>query len=990
MKEFPKKYDSSFENELYQRRLDQWYFKPKVSTTWKQFTIVLPPPNVTGKLHVWHSLTASIEDAMVRYHRMQWDETLWLPWTDHAAISTQVVVEKKLQEQWIDKDSLSREAFLAHVWDWSHKSRNTINTQIRQMWASLDRSKEAFTMWEKESRGVREAFKKLFDQEKIYRSTYMVNRSPWAKTVLSDLEVNHEEVQTKMYTIRYFVQWKWDSISVSTIRPETIFADVAIAVHPKDRRYKRRIGRNVLIPIINKPIPVIADEKVQIEFGTWALKITPWHAEEDFHIAQRHDLPMDQFALDRENIFTENAWPNFAWKNAYDFLDNLIHYLGEIGNLEKVEDYTTKIPVCDRTWVRVQPMLSKQRFMNVDPAAKRLQQDLQESKMWVHPNRFIKTFDDRLWNIRPWCISRQLYRWHRIPIRYDKNWKPYCFTDKTVLEKSSWDHSVLSMIIFNLIADSRISNPFGIEELIECLTSSTVTEHTWRVIDVYLQQYSLSEEYAWECIVLAEIFDDADADTIQKQWWQLIDILESSCNISQSWDTYRFNYYILWERASLTQENDVLDTWFSSALWPFTTMGWPEKTRDMEHFYPNSVLETWYDIIFFRVIRMMIMGVELTDQLPFKDVYFHGLVRDPKGAKMSKSKGNWVDPLKLIEKYWADSLRWALLLGNTPWNDQKFSEQKINYVSRFITKFWNASRFVMMQSESIKSVSSRNELETYLIDHAWQLNDYDTRILWKLNDLNVTVTKYHNKFMLGEALQESINFVWNDFCDWYIEIAKRAPSECTPYVLRYVVLTWCALLHPFLPFVTEKLRWLFGSKDALIISQRPQNKEIGTKNYRINLLMDMIAQWRSLRVQVTDKPHEKITLSVQSNIDIHTLVQNHEQLVKSILNVDTIVYASEIDSIDSNFTTAVLMDITLWVKWIKEINRKDILKDYLYQKEQEEQFLMRIRATLSAPWFVENAPNHVVEDKKKKMNEVKAKIAKIDVEIQKIRMKYKS
>lgn len=991
MKEFPKKYDTGFEQELYTWREKQWYFKPSESKTGEQFTIILPPPNVTWKLHLGHSVMTAIEDAMVRYHRMQWDETLWLPGTDHASISTQVVVEQQLAARWIDKKSLTREEFLAHVRERVRESRSTITQQIKSMGASLDRSRERFTMWENESRWVRSAFKQLFDQEKIYRSTYMVNRSPGAETVLSDLEVNHEEIDTKMYTIRYFVQWKGDSISVSTIRPETIFADVAIAVHPKDRRYKKWIGRNVLIPIVNRPIPIIADEQVQIEFGTWALKITPTHSEEDFIIAQRHDLPLDRFAIDKANVFTELAWPGLEGKPAYEFLDNLIYHLKEIGNLEKVEDYRTKIPVCERTGVRVQPTLSKQWFMNVDPAAKRLLEAFDKEEVDVHPVRFVKTFRDRLEKIRPRCISRQLYRWHRIPIWYDADAKGYAFTDDTVIDLESGISSVLSMIVFNLIADTRLSNPFSLEDLVDILTTGSLTPQHGRVVDVYMAQYALDKRLSKECAALAKIFDITEwskISAIEKQWGQLVDLLDESCNIAQSGDNYVFEFRIDGKVVELTQEDDVLDTWFSSGLRPFVTMWWPDKTADLDKFYPNNVLETGYDIILQRVIKMMILGVEMTGQLPFKDVYFHGLVRDAKGAKMSKSKGNGIDPLRLIEKYGADSLRGALLLWNTPGNDQKFSEQKINYVSRFITKFWNASRFVMKHSSAVGDMS-RTELETHLQKNAAELNDYDTWILGKLSDLIATVTKYHGKFMLGEALQETITFVWNDFCDWYIEIAKRAPSDHTGHVLRYVVMTSCSLLHPFLPFATEKLWSLFGGEWALIVSQRPQAIGIWEKNYRMNLLMDMIAQWRALRTQVTEKPHDKVTLSLQSNIDIHTLVQDHAALVTSILNVETIHYTSEVDQVDPDFTTAVLMDITLGAKWMKTVDWKSVLKDFELQKSEEEQFLTRMRSTLAAPWFMDNAPAHIVEDKKKKLAEVKAKIAKIDLEIQKIRMKHK-
>jgi len=385
---FWKKYDPSFERELYDWREQQGVFKPSGKKWSTPFVTMLPPPNVTGKLHLGHSMMAAIEDVMVRYNRMIWNDTLWVPGTDHASISTEVVVEKQLAAKWIDKDEIGREKFLGHVWDWVSETRGTINDQIKSMGASLDWEREQFTVSEKLSRSVRYAFKNLYDQGKIYQSMYMVNWSPGAQTVLSDLEVENKEVETKMYYVRYFVQWKWDSITVATIRPETIFADVAIAVHPKDRRYKKWIGRNVLVPIVNRPIPVIADESVQIDFGTWALKITPTHSEMDYDIAVNHELPMDRYALDKNNIFTEWAGEQFAWKPVYEFLENLVHYLDEIGNLEKIEDYKTTIPVCERTGTTVQPLLSQQWFMGVKHPADRIMESLENDEVNVHPPRF--------------------------------------------------------------------------------------------------------------------------------------------------------------------------------------------------------------------------------------------------------------------------------------------------------------------------------------------------------------------------------------------------------------------------------------------------------------------------------------------------------------------------------------------------------------------------------------------------------------------------
>ncbi len=938
----------------------------------------------------------AIEDAMVRYARLQGKSALWIPWTDHAGIATQVVVERNLRrDAKKTKDDLGRVAFLDETWKWVRSSRSTITTQIQKMGSSVDWSREEFTMSEQLSRAVRKAFVELYNQKKVYRDTYMVNRSPEAKTVLSDLEVEYKEVTTKLYYIKYFVQGKGESLTVATVRPETMFGDVAVAVHPKDRRYKKWIGKNVLIPIVNKQIPIIADETVSMEFWTWVLKITPSHSEEDFLIARKHNLPVEKYAIDKENKYTEHAGEELAGKQAYDFMDNLIQLLDEIGNLEKVVDYETTIPYCERTWARVQPLLSQQWFFDVHDAAVQVQEHLQNNQVTIHPERFDKQFTQWLEKIRPWCISRQLWWWHRIPVWYDEEGNQYSFDEDTAIASSD-PHMILSKIIFNLIADSRLANPFTLEQLIDLLLQKSLTPQRGRLWEVYTHMYRTKYAGNKEVGAYLDVFEhifgavDLEGADIATAGDALIDLLDKAPQIVPQRDTYRLVYMHEGKEISVEQDEDVLDTRFSSGLRPFSILWRPEHTLDLEKFYPATVLETGYDIIFFRVIRMMLMGVSLTGQMPFKNVYLHGLVRAADGQKMSKSKGNGVDPLKMIDQYGADALRGALILWNTPGNDQKFAEQKVEYVWKFINKLWNATRFVQTQLGEAEEWSRYYlDLVTLIEEEKKQLSEYDVWILNKGNDVVALTNKYYDKFMLGEALQETISFVRHDFCDWYVEIVKGNHSALTPSVLMYVLWTACIMLHPACPFVTEQLWKFLWFEQSLMEVRRPATLAAWQKNYKFNLLMDMITQWRALRQEVVKQAHEEVTLLVQGNRDIHLLLQEHGPLVKKILNASEIVVLTEQDQLPPEFQISLLLDIKLWVKGVVSKDRKTTVQELEREVVQEEQFLQRIRGQLSSNDFLGKAPPAVVEEKKQKMQEVKMKIVTLQHEIQRLKMEHK-
>ncbi len=1011
---FPKRYNFDFEDQIYEYWLKKWYFSPEKleEIKWKlkeKFVIPMPPPNVTGVLHIGHALMLAIEDAMVRYARMKWKKTLRIPWTDHAWIATQVVVEKKLaKEEWKTRHDLWRENFLERVWDWVRFSRSKIISQIKRMWASCDWSREQFTLSERLSRAVRKSFSNLFRKWKIYQWEYIVNWCPRCKTVLSDIEVKYKEEEGKLYYIKYFVVGKWEAITVATTRPETIFADVAIAVNPKDKRYKKYIWKQVYIPIVNRPIPVIADEEVDPSFGTGALKITPTHDADDFEIWKRHNLPMDRFAIDWDWKFTELAPDVFVWKYVDEVFDNLIQYLDEIWNLEKVEDYKHNVPHCDRCDTVIQPMVSKQWFVDVKEFAEK---SIEAVKKWdtkILPDRFNKVFFDWLTNIRPWCISRQLWWWHRIPVWTCSDGHINVFDDEIIFEKYLKEELntsiLLSLIIFNLVADSRLSYKFNIEDLINILTSKSLTPQEGRVIDVYLKIYEnwiknkklksvVKDRLSKEIRNLRQIFEFSDKEDYVKAWEKLIEILDNSFLINKEWDLYKLDLVCekCWKK-DLKQEEDVLDTWFSSALWPFSILGWPEKTKDLEEYYPNTVLETGYDILFFRVARMMMMWFANMNETPFNYVYLHWLVRDEKGEKMSKSKWNVVDPLEVIENYWADALRLTLVRWVTPGNDIKFSKTKLEWNRNYLNKIWNAARYVYTKSFSnidTDIVINYDLLYDDIINNLDKLNDFEKRIIYELDNVIEEVDKYMNKFMLWEAINKIVEFSWNKFCDWFIEISKIQYSEYTNKVLLYVLGSILKLLHPFAPFISEKLWQLLKFEGDLIIQDYPKKIAKINQNVNISVLIDLISEIRNIRNELKLKPHEEVDVMIIANTNMAKFIKKYEDLLKKILRINEFVISSEDRDIDNDYTVRIVYDLKVGVKANKKLSIQDQIKILEQQLKEEKQFLQSLKVMLSNEDFLKKAPKHVVEAKKAKLEEVQQKIIKIEVTLSKLKMKNK-
>lgn len=1000
MRTFDKKYDFSQDDKIYVNWEKDWDFK-ETSDTWNwSYWICLPPPNVTWSLHIGHAAMLTIEDVMVRYNRMAWKETVRIPWTDHAWISTQVVVEKKLKtERWISRHDIWRVKFLDEVWDFAKKSRWEIIKQTKKMWASLDRDREQFTLSERNFRAVREVFKKLYKTWKIYKDNYMTNRCHSCQTVLSDLEVDMVEESWKLVYIKYFLTWKWDSITVATTRPETMFADVAIAVNPNDKRYKKYIWRTVQIPIVNREIPVIADHDVDMSFWTAALKITPTHDKTDFDIAKRHDLPMDMFAIDKEWKLTNLAW-NFEWLKVEESVDIIIEHLENIWNLEKIEDYSHSVPRCERCKTLVQPMVTLQWFVDVKEAAEASSLAIKNKDINIVPSRFEKTFEQWFEKIEPWCISRQLWWWHRIPVRTCKNWHTNVFSEDDIIDryKDSTEYKWnpwLDAILFNLIADNKLESEFNIETLIELLYQDSIVKSQWKTYQSYIDSYDIKSKEIWmfeeDIKTLKEVLDSVksqDVELIMESWEILSWFLEKSLFLNTNDDTFVFELTCseCWS-SELEQDLDTLDTWFSSWLRAFTSLWWPENTDDLKNFYPNTVLETGYDIIFFRVARMMFMSYyvfwenkEGKSRVPFKNVFFHWLVRDSRWQKMSKSRWNWVDPLEKIEESWADALRLSLILWTSPWADLNFSEEKLDYNKRFINKLWNASRFVFSKCQ-IESDDKLvyEELYKLLFENKDELTSFDKWILSQLDELIDDLSKSMDKFTYWESFYSIQKFVWNRFCDWYVEVSKHNDWAFTPTVLLYSLWTIYKLLHPVIPFVTERLRAKMWFEWKLISSSFPKTINI-EKSSVIDNLVEIIIALRNLRHKNNIRPHMSADIFIEnfSKSDL----KSYEDIIKKIVWSDLIL---------ENDNEAVV-DVVWWLKvWVViPENEQDFaqkIQELEKQLSDEESFLQWIRRLLSSDWFKQNANKEVIKSKEDKKEEVEERIFKLKQEISKLKIK---
>ena len=695
MTEIPKAYEpGEIEQKWYRFWMDYGYFTPKIDHKKKPFVIIMPPPNVTGELHLGHALTATLEDIMIRWHRMKGEPALWLPGVDHAGIATQVIVEQKLADEGLDRHKLGREEFIERIWEWVKKSRKSITYQHQRLGASCDWTRERFTLDEGPSLAVRTAFVRLYDKGLIYRGERIVNWCPRCQTALSDLEVQHKDITGNLYYLRYPMAEEDGYVTVATTRPETYLGDTAVAVNPDDARFKTLVGKKVVLPVIGRVIPVIADSAVDPTFGTGAVKITPGHDPVDFEMSERQHLPIVKI-LNPDATMNEQAGP-YVGLDRFACRQKVLADFDKAGLLEKIEPHHHSVGHCGRCQTMVEPEVSKQWFVKVAPLAEAAIKAVTDGKIAIVPERFTKVYLNWMENIRDWCISRQLWWGHRIPV--------------------------------------------------------------W---------------YCQKCNELTVAVDES-----------------STCSHCGSED--------------IVQDPDVLDTWFSSALWPHSTLGWPEDTEDLRYFYPTSVMETGYDILFFWVARMIMMGLEDTDDIPFHTVYLHGLIRDEKGEKMSKMRGNVLNPTDAIEDYGTDALRFAVTTGTSPGNDINLGPHRLEAGRNFANKMWNAARFVFQNLESNpiegKALAQLKAKRPEPIEDRW--------ILSRLNHLVLSVDELMSNFQFGEAERQIHDFFWGEFCDWYIEIAKirLSQSDYSPLpVLAFTLETTLCLLHPFMPFITEEL-----------------------------------------------------------------------------------------------------------------------------------------------------------------------------------------
>src|SRR6266545_8119328 len=780
--ELPKAYDfKDTESRIYAMWEAGGYFKPwndpnkpDFDPSVKPFVISIPPPNVTGELHLGHAMFVSVEDLMIRYHRMKGYSTLWIPGTDHAGIATQLMVERDLlKNEEVTREELGREEFVKRTWEWKTKYGSLITNQIRRLGASCDWSRERFTLDPGLSRAVREAFVRLYEKGLIYRGPRLINWSPGLKTAVSDLEVEYSEEEATLYYFKYKLKDSDEFIPVATIRPETILGDTAVAVHAEDERYKKFVGRKAVVPILGREIPVIADDYVSMEFGTGALKITPGHDPNDYAIAQRHNLPIISM-LDTEARINENGG-QYQGQDRFEARKNLWSDMKKAGLAIKTEPYRTTIPRSQRGGEIVEPMISTQWFVKIDPLAKAALEAVKDGRIKIVPERFEKTYYNWLENIKDWCISRQLWWGHRIPVWYCPN-----------------GHMTVTR-----------------EDPTQCGTCGSQDIH---------------------------------------------------------------------------QDEDVLDTWFSSGLWPFSTLGWPDETPDYKYFYPTSYMETGYDILFFWVARMIMMGLEFTGQVPFHTVYLHGLVRDEHGHKMSKTRGNVIDPLTVMDDLGTDALRFTMLVGSTPGNDTNVGLKKVESNRNIANKLWNAGRFV------ISAVSSQQSAE--------KLGEYNLAVSWiwaRLQQLVRDVERLFQNFQYGQAGQQIYDFIWADFADWYVEIAKQELAEGGSRAARAadtlarVFDMSLRLLHPFTPFVTEEIWGHLKSAilqsplsnlasdwpDALIVASWPQPHEgEGREESKLAdfaLIQEIVRSIRNLRAEKNVAPSKRIAANIAAGSKFNLL-----------------------------------------------------------------------------------------------------------------------
>lgn len=862
-----------FEDEIYANWEKQGYFKPSNDKNKKPYTIVIPPPNITGKLHMGHALDETLQDILIRYKRMSGYNTLWVPGTDHASIATEAKIVAKLKEEGTTKEELGRDKFLERAWEWKKEYGGTITKQIKKLGSSCDWSRERFTLDDGLSKAVQTVFINLYNKGLIYKGEKMINWCPTCHTTISDSEVEYEQEPTHLWYIKYQIKGEDGKyLTVATTRPETMLGDTGVAVNPNDERYKEYIGKTVILPIVNREIPVIADEFVETEFGTGAVKLTPAHDVNDYQAGINHNL--DMIKVFDENGIMNNIVPEFAGLDIYEARKRIVEKLQEIGALLKIEDYTHDVGKCYRCHKTIEPMISNQWFVKMEPLAKPAIEAVKNGETKFIPERFDKIYFNWLENIKDWCISRQLWWGHRIPAYY--------------------------------------------------------------------------------CDECGEVMVQAEQPT----------------KCTKCGGTH------------ITQDPDTLDTWFSSALWPFSTLGWPEETEDFKYFYPTDTLVTGYDIIFFWVVRMMFSGIEHTGKVPFKNVLIHGIVRDSQGRKMSKSLGNGIDPLEIIDKYGTDALRLSLVMGITPGNDIRYMPEKLESASNFANKLWNAAKFVLMNIDSSNMDNAEIDISKLEYEDKW--------ILSKLNTLIKEITANIDNFDIGVYAQKIYDFTWNEFCDWYIEIVKtrlydknesNTESKITAQkVLNKVLCDILKLLHPIMPFITEKIYCqLYNSDESIMIADWPKFDEkydFKLEEAHIEEMKNLISQIRNIRTNMNVHPSKKSDLIfIAEDKEYEILLNSSESWIEKLGFASNILIDKDETNIPKHAVSALANGIKVFIPFEELIDIEEERTKLQAEKERLEAEVDRSTKMLSNPGFVNKAPEAKVQEERDKMKKYQDMLA---------------
>lgn len=878
-KELEKNYNPEIvEDKLYKIWIDRGYFHAEVDKTKQPYTIVIPPPNITGQLHMGHALDNTYQDILIRWKRMQGFNALWVPGTDHASISTEIKIVDKMTQEGVTKEDIGREGFLKRAWEWKEQYGNRIVEQLKKIGSSCDWERERFTMDEGLSQGVLEVFDRLYKKGLIYRGEKLINWCPKCRTTISEAEVDHEDKDSFFWHLKYPINGTNEFLQFATTRPETMLGDTAIAVNPKDERYTHLVGKTVTVPVVDREIPIIADDYVEIEFGVGVVKITPGHDPNDFEVGERHNLPKINIMND-DGTLNKNAG-RYEGLDRFEARKKIVEEFKDLGLFVRVENITHAVGVHERCGTIVEPVIKIQWFVKMEELAKPAIEAYKNNELRFIPDRFGKIYLHWLENIRDWCISRQLWWGHRVPAYYCR------------------------------------------------------------------------------CCGHIEVSKTA----------------VTACPKCQSNNVY--------------QDEDTLDTWFSSALWPFATLGWPENTEEFKHFYPTNVLVTAYDIIFFWVVRMVFSGIEQTGELPFKDVFIHGLVRDSQGRKMSKSLGNGIDPLEIIDQYGADALRLMLITGNAAGNDMRFHVERLDSSRNFLNKLWNATRFILMNFDEDEPKAELAELTAS-----------DKWILSKANSLNREVTANMDNYELGIAVQKIYDFVWDEFCDWYIEMAKPrlydkddSTRSAALWTLKTVIINSLKLLHPYMPFITEEIFTSIQSgEETIMLSQWPVFKEeynFEKEEKEIEIIKEAVKGIRNIRAEMNVPPSKKSKVYVVSDSEeVLNVFENGKAYMMTLGYANDMQTQKDKSGIEDDAVSVILKEAVVYIPFAELVDISKEIERLTKETEKLKKEVERVENKLNNPGFVAKAPESVINEEKEKAEKYNIMLKQVFKQLEALRNK---